>query len=70
MGEESDTDSSDEPEPEDLGDEWDKTKCGDWLHCPSPPLVKAPHGQRLPQKCKGRSSGKGHSHMAGGIQTL
>ena len=39
-GEESDTDSFDEPV--DLGEEWDKTKCGDWSRCPSPPLGKGP----------------------------
>ena len=27
VGEESDTDSFDKPEPEDSGDEWDKTEC-------------------------------------------
>ena len=42
MGEESDMDSFDEPEPADSGDEWDKTECGDWSHCPSLPLGKGP----------------------------
>ena len=40
--EESDTDSSDKHKPEDLGNEWDKTKCGDWSHCPSPPPSEGP----------------------------
>ena len=40
MGEESDTDSFEEPV--DLGDEWDKTECGNWLHCPSLPPGKGP----------------------------
>ena len=38
--EESDTDSCGEPS--DLGEEWDKTKCGNWSHCPSLPLGEGP----------------------------
>ena len=40
MGEESDTDSFDEPS--DSGEEWDKTKCGDWSCCPALPLGEGP----------------------------
>ena len=39
-GEESDTDSFDEPS--DLREDWDKTEHGNWLHCPSPPLGEGP----------------------------
>ena len=37
-GEESDSDSFD-----DSGEEWDKSECGDWLHCPSPPQREGPN---------------------------
>ena len=37
-GVESDTDSFDE----DSGEEWDKKECGNWSHCPSPPLRVGP----------------------------
>ena len=39
-GEESDTDSFDEPS--DSGEEWDKSEHGNWLHCPAPPLGQGP----------------------------
>ena len=38
--EELDTDSCGEPL--DSGEEWDKTKYGDWSRCPPPPLGEGP----------------------------
>ena len=38
VGAKSDTDSFEE----DSGEEWDKKECGNWLHCPSPPLRVGP----------------------------
>ena len=69
VGEESDTDSFDEPV--DSGEEWDKTKCGDWSHCPSLPLGEGPTWAEATMEFMEEDHlGKGHSHMGGGAPQL